>query len=85
MNSAMLPYLRCKKHDVRSDRKFRIYCVVDRAAFLVPLIGELWAWQSRNCWDFRLSCATGIVVQAQGTAASVTAKRRQHTPLHLRG
>jgi hypothetical protein len=23
-----------------------------RAAFLAPLIGEPWAWQSRNCWDF---------------------------------
>ena len=25
---------------------------MDRAAFLTPLIGEPWAWQSRNCWDF---------------------------------
>jgi hypothetical protein len=24
----------------------------NRAAFLAPLIGEPWAWQSRNCWDF---------------------------------
>ena len=24
----------------------------DRAAFLAPLIGEPWAWQSRNCWHF---------------------------------
>jgi hypothetical protein len=23
-----------------------------RAAFLDPLIGQPWAWQSRNCWDF---------------------------------
>jgi len=23
-----------------------------RADFLAPLIGEKWAWQSRNCWDF---------------------------------
>ncbi|MBR0882191.1 hypothetical protein ABIF65_003679 [Bradyrhizobium japonicum] len=23
-----------------------------RAGFLAPLIGEPWAWQSRNCWDF---------------------------------
>jgi hypothetical protein len=23
-----------------------------RSAFLAPLIGEPWAWQSRNCWDF---------------------------------
>src|SRR5215813_11397774 len=52
MNSVMLPYLRCKKHDVRSGRKFRICGVMDRAAFLAPLIGEPWAWQSRNCWDF---------------------------------
>jgi hypothetical protein len=26
--------------------------MMDRAAFLAPLIGEQWAWQSRNCWDF---------------------------------
>jgi hypothetical protein len=26
--------------------------MMDRAAFLAPLIGEPWAWQSRNCWDF---------------------------------
>jgi hypothetical protein len=25
---------------------------MDRSAFLAPLIGEPWAWQSRNCWDF---------------------------------
>jgi hypothetical protein len=24
----------------------------DRVAFLAPLVGEPWAWQSRNCWDF---------------------------------
>ena len=23
-----------------------------RSEFLGPLIGEPWAWQSRNCWDF---------------------------------
>lgn len=23
-----------------------------RAEFLAPLIGEPWAWQARNCWDF---------------------------------
>jgi hypothetical protein len=23
-----------------------------RSEFLAPLIGEPWAWQSRNCWDF---------------------------------
>jgi len=23
-----------------------------RSEFLAPLIGEKWAWQSRNCWDF---------------------------------
>jgi hypothetical protein len=23
-----------------------------RTDFLAPLIGEPWAWQSRNCWDF---------------------------------
>lgn len=23
-----------------------------RAEFLNPLIGQPWAWQSRNCWDF---------------------------------
>ena len=23
-----------------------------RSEFLSPLIGEPWAWQSRNCWDF---------------------------------
>jgi hypothetical protein len=23
-----------------------------RSEFLAPLIGEQWAWQSRNCWDF---------------------------------
>ena len=23
-----------------------------RSTFLNPLIGEPWAWQSRNCWDF---------------------------------
>lgn len=23
-----------------------------RADFLSPLIGQPWAWQSRNCWDF---------------------------------
>ena len=23
-----------------------------RSEFLAPLIGEAWAWQSRNCWDF---------------------------------
>ena len=23
-----------------------------RSAFLASLIGEPWAWQSRNCWDF---------------------------------
>jgi hypothetical protein len=23
-----------------------------RTEFLAPLIGEPWAWQSRNCWDF---------------------------------
>ena len=27
---------------------------VSRSAFLAPLIGEPWAWQSRNCWD--LAC-----------------------------
>jgi hypothetical protein len=26
--------------------------MMDRTAFLAPLIGEPWAWQSRNCWDF---------------------------------
>jgi hypothetical protein len=26
--------------------------MLDRSAFLAPLIGEPWAWQSRNCWDF---------------------------------
>jgi hypothetical protein len=26
--------------------------MMDRAVFLAPLIGERWAWQSRNCWDF---------------------------------
>jgi hypothetical protein len=25
---------------------------VTRAEFLNPLIGQPWAWQSRNCWDF---------------------------------
>jgi hypothetical protein len=25
---------------------------VTRSEFLGPLIGEPWAWQSRNCWDF---------------------------------
>jgi len=25
---------------------------VTRSEFLSPLIGEPWAWQSRNCWDF---------------------------------
>jgi len=25
---------------------------VIRSEFLAPLIGEPWAWQSRNCWDF---------------------------------
>jgi hypothetical protein len=23
-----------------------------RAGFLSPLIGQPWAWQTRNCWDF---------------------------------
>jgi hypothetical protein len=23
-----------------------------RSALLDPLIGQPWAWQSRNCWDF---------------------------------
>ncbi|PDT77175.1 hypothetical protein [Bradyrhizobium sp. C9] len=23
-----------------------------RSEFLAPLIGEPWAWQTRNCWDF---------------------------------
>ncbi len=23
-----------------------------RSEFLAPLIGEPWAWQARNCWDF---------------------------------
>ena len=23
-----------------------------RSEFLAPLIGQPWAWQSRNCWDF---------------------------------
>ncbi|MBR0881852.1 hypothetical protein ABIF65_003367 [Bradyrhizobium japonicum] len=26
--------------------------MTQRSAFLTPLIGEPWAWQSRNCWDF---------------------------------
>ena len=25
---------------------------MNRAEFLAPLIGQPWAWQSRNCWDF---------------------------------
>ncbi|MGY3134093.1 hypothetical protein ACVWZM_004775 [Bradyrhizobium sp. USDA 4501] len=25
---------------------------INRSSFLSPLIGEPWAWQSRNCWDF---------------------------------
>jgi len=25
---------------------------VIRSEFLAPLVGEPWAWQSRNCWDF---------------------------------
>jgi hypothetical protein len=25
---------------------------MSRAEFLSPLIGQPWAWQSRNCWDF---------------------------------
>jgi hypothetical protein len=24
----------------------------DCSAFLAPLLGAQWAWQSRNCWDF---------------------------------
>jgi hypothetical protein len=26
--------------------------VLPRHEFLAPLIGQPWAWQSRNCWDF---------------------------------
>lgn len=26
--------------------------MIDRSKFLAPLIGQPWAWQSRNCWDF---------------------------------
>jgi hypothetical protein len=26
--------------------------MLTRSEFLAPLIGEPWAWQSRNCWDF---------------------------------
>jgi hypothetical protein len=25
---------------------------MERTTFLAPLIGEPWAWQPRNCWDF---------------------------------
>ncbi|SEB99643.1 hypothetical protein [Bradyrhizobium erythrophlei] len=25
---------------------------INRSSFLSALIGEPWAWQSRNCWDF---------------------------------
>lgn len=31
-----------------------------RAEFLSPLIGEPWAWQSRNCWDFACHVQKGL-------------------------
>jgi hypothetical protein len=33
---------------------------VTRADFLAPLIGEPWAWQSRNCWDFACHVQQGL-------------------------
>jgi len=35
-----------------------------RAAFLSPLIGEPWAWQSRNCWDFAVHVQRGLFGRA---------------------
>ena len=32
----------------------------NRAVLLAPLIGEPWAWQSRNCWDFACHVERGL-------------------------
>ena len=34
--------------------------VLSRNEFLAPLIGEPWAWQSRNCWDFACHVQKGL-------------------------
>lgn len=31
-----------------------------RSEFLAPLIGQPWAWQTRNCWDFARHVESGL-------------------------
>jgi hypothetical protein len=34
--------------------------MLSRHEFLAPLIGQPWAWQSRNCWDFACHVLRGL-------------------------